>query len=62
MLLFSIDNYFKIFWFWYSIFGGEYFNGKRWDGKGYNKEGKLEFELKYGNGKGKEYDYYGNLS
>jgi len=41
------------------IFEGEYLNGKRWNGKGYNKEGKIELEIKEGNGKGKEYDYYG---
>ena len=40
-------------------FIGQYFYGKRWNGKGYNYEGKEEFEIKSGNGKGKEYDYYG---
>ena len=40
-------------------FIGKYLNGKRWNGKGYNYEGKEEFEIKSGNGKGKEYDYYG---
>ena len=33
---------------------GEYLNGKRWNGKGYNKEGKIDFEIKEGNGKIKE--------
>ena len=37
-------------------FEGEYLNGKRWNGKGYNKNGIIEFEIKNGNGKGKEYD------
>jgi len=38
------------------MFKGEYLNGKRWNGKGYNKNGKIEFEIKKGNGKAKEYD------
>jgi len=32
-------------------FEGEFLNGKRWNGKGYNKEGSKEFEIKNGNGK-----------
>ena len=32
-----------------------------WNGKYYNIEGYIEFELKDGIGKGKEYDTYGNL-
>ena len=44
------------------LFEGEYLNGKRWSGKGYMKNGKMEFEIKDGNGKGKEYDYNGILS
>ena len=32
--------------------------GKRWNGKGYNKEWNKEFEIKYGNVKGKEYNNY----
>ena len=36
-------------------FEGEYLNGKRWNGKGFNINGKLEFEIKNGNGKVKEY-------
>ena len=35
-------------------FEGEYLNGKRWNGKGYNN-GKIEFEIKDGNGFMKEY-------
>ena len=43
-------------------FEGEYLNGKRWNGKGYDKNGFLEFEIKNGFGKGKEYDYFnGNI-
>ena len=30
-------------------FDGEYLNGKRWNRKGYNKNGIIEFEKKYGN-------------
>ena len=37
-------------------FEGEYLDGKRWNGKGFNKKGKNDFEIKGGNGKGKEYD------
>ena len=36
-------------------------NGKKWNGKVYNNESKIEFEIKEGNGKGKEYDYEGEL-
>jgi len=31
------------------MFEGEYLNGKKWNGKGYNKDGIIEFKLKYGN-------------
>ena len=31
-------------------FEGEYLNGKKWTGRGYNFDGNLEFELKNGNG------------
>ena len=34
---------------------GEYKEGKIWNGKGYDIKGKLEFEVKNGNGKVKEY-------
>ena len=34
---------------------GEYKEGKIWNGKGYDINGKLEFEVKNGNGKVKEY-------
>ena len=42
-------------------FEGEYFNGKRWNGKLYNYNGNIEMNIKYGYGKGKEYDYNGKL-
>ena len=29
-------------------FEGKYLNDKKWHGKGYNKEGEIEYELKYG--------------
>ena len=32
-------------------FEGEYFDGERWNGKGYDKEGNIEYELINGNGK-----------
>ena len=37
-------------------FKGEYLNGRRWNGKGYNIKGSLEFEIKYGKGNVREYD------
>ena len=42
-------------------FEGEYLEGLRWNGKGYNKKGELEYELINGNGKVKEYYNNGNL-
>jgi len=39
----------------------ENIDGKKWNGKGYNEKGKIEFEIKEGNGKVKEYDKYGEL-
>ena len=36
-------------------FEGEYLKGKKWNGKGYNNIGKIEFKIINGNGKGKEY-------
>ena len=42
-------------------FEGEYFIDKKWNGKGYNKNGKIDFEIKNGNGKGKEYYDDGEL-
>jgi len=37
------------------IFEGEYLYGGRWNGKGYNKNGIIDFQIKDGKGKGKEY-------
>ena len=51
----------KYYWDGKLEFEGEYLNGKRWNGKGYNKEGKIDYEIKEGNGKVKEYDDYGRL-
>ena len=42
-------------------FKGEYKNGNRWNGKGYNYKGEEIFEIKNGRGKGKIFDYKGNL-
>ena len=36
-------------------FEGEYLDGQRWNGKGYNKNGSMDFQIKDGSGKGKEY-------
>ena len=38
-------------------FEGEYLNGKKWTGKGYNKNSKIEYEIKGGKGHIKEYFY-----
>ena len=37
-------------------FEGEYIDGQIWIGKGYNKKGKIEFEIINGKGNIKEYD------
>ena len=42
-------------------FEGEYLNGKIWNGKGYNINGNIEFEIKEGKGYIKEFDYNGEL-
>ena len=42
-------------------FEGEYLFNKKWNGKGYDEEGNIIYELKNGNGKVKEYDDYGHL-
>jgi len=36
-------------------FEGEYLNGKKWNGKGYDMNGKLAYEIKNGNGYIKKY-------
>ena len=40
-------------------FKGEYYKGKRWHGKIYNKDGIEKYEIKYGQGWGREYYYTG---
>jgi len=39
----------------------EYLNGKKWNGKEYDNKGNLAFKIEDGNGKGKEYYYFGGL-
>ena len=39
-------------------FDGEYLNGKKWNGIGYNQNGEIDYEIKNGNGKIKEYFNY----
>jgi len=39
------------------LFEGEYVKGKIWNGKGYNIDGIVEFEIKEGKGDIKKYDY-----
>ena len=40
------------------LFEGEYLNNKKWNGKEFNIDGHLEFELKNEVGKVKEYSFY----
>ena len=42
-------------------FEGEFLNGKKWNGKGYDLENNVVYELKEGKGFIKEYYYNGNL-
>ena len=42
-------------------FEGEYLNGKRWNGKGFNIVRNKILEIINGEGKGKEYNYEGRL-
>ena len=42
-------------------FEGEYLNENRWNGKGHNIEGDIEFEIKDGKGIVKEFDSHFNL-
>ena len=37
------------------IFEGEFKNGIKWNGKGYNENNEIEYEIKNGTGKIKEY-------
>ena len=43
------------------MFEGEYKKDLKWNGKGYDPDGKMVYELIDGNGKVKEYDENGNL-
>ena len=43
------------------LFEGEYKNGMKWTGKGYDKNGKVLYELKNGNGPVKELFEKGEL-
>ena len=42
-------------------FKGKYFNGKKWNDIGYDYKGNESFEIKYGKGLIKEYNYFGLL-
>ena len=42
-------------------FEGEYINGKRWNGKVYDIKSNVSYEIKQGKGKGKDYDFNGEL-
>jgi len=43
------------------IFEGEFKNDLRWNGKGYDNQNNIIYELKDGKGYVKEYDYYCDL-
>ena len=43
------------------IFDGEYLNGKKWNGKGYDNNNQIIYELKEGKGCVKECDVYGRI-
>ena len=40
---------------------GEYLNGKKWNGEGYNIKGNMEYKIKDGKGNIKEFNYNGKL-
>ena len=40
---------------------GEYLNNEKWNGKTYDLNGKIIYEIKNGNGRKKEYDEYGRI-
>ena len=42
-------------------FEGEYLNGNKWNGNGYDNKNNIAYTLKNGNGLIKEYDWNGNL-
>ena len=42
-------------------FEGEYINNKKWNGKGFDENGNIRYELINGKDKVKEYDYNYNL-
>ncbi len=43
------------------MFEGEVINGKKWNGKGYDKKGNIIKEFINSKVKIKRYDFYGNL-
>jgi len=44
------------------LFSGTYKFGKKWNGYIYNSKGNLEFGLNDGDGSGKEYDFFNNIT
>ena len=44
------------------MFEGEYLNGNKWNGNGYDNKNNIAYTLKNGNGLIKEYDDYGELT
>ena len=43
------------------IFKGEYLNNNKWNGKGYDKNGEIIYEIHNGNGEIKEFNMFGDL-
>ena len=43
------------------IYEGEYILNKKWEGKGYDEEGNIIYELRKGNGMIKEYELGNNI-
>ena len=39
----------------------EYLYNRKWNGKGYDENSNIIYEIINGSGKGKDYDYYGKL-
>ena len=53
----SDEEYIKL----HLIFEGDYLNGKKWNGKGYDQNHNIIYELRNGKGYIREYDSYGCL-
>ena len=59
--LYDFQVYGKYYRYGKLYFEGEFRYNKPWDGKGYDLNGNVTYELNNGNGNVKRYDYDGNL-